>query len=111
MTGVPTQRDGAHGPDTNERLAVTLARLEGKVDVALAQHGASIAAHDREIIDHETRIRAVEAKVPDRLNDRLQAVEGRSTVTWKQLWAAVGSAAAAIAALSPLLERLYSLHP
>lgn len=110
MNGVPTQRDGT--PDgTNERLAVTLARLEGKVDVALAQHGASIAAHDREIIDHETRLRAVEGKVPERAEDRLRAVEGRSSVSWKQLWAAVASVAALIAGLSPLLERLYSLHP
>lgn len=92
MTTVPPPRVGL---DTDS-VPVTLARLEGKVDVALAQHGAAIASHEREIADHETRIRAVEAK---------------PTVSPKTLWSAIVGAAGVLAAVAPFLERLYALHP
>lgn len=78
-----------------DSVPVMIARLEGKVDAALAQQGAVIANHDDDIKDHEKRLRAV---------------EDRSTVTWKQLWAAVGSAAAVFAALSSLIQELYAVH-
>lgn len=102
---VPTQRDAA-GPDT--AVQVILARLEGKVDAALARQTAQLEGHDREIADHETRIRTVEAKVPENAQERLQAVESRSAVSWKQLWSVVGGIAAVMTALQPYLN---SLHP
>lgn len=91
-TVVPPPRTG---PDTDS-VPVMIARLEGKVDVALAQHGATISIHDADIADHETRLRVVEAK---------------STVSARQLWGAVCSAAGLIALAAPFLERLYALHP
>ena len=83
------------GPDTDS-VPVMLARLEGKVDVALAQQGAKLDGHAAEIADHESRLRAVEAK---------------PTVSPRTLWTVIGSVIAAFATISPLLERLYALHP
>lgn len=89
---VPTQRS----PEAADSVPVTLARLEGKVDAALAQQGVTIAGHAADIADHETRLRAVEVK---------------PTVSPRQLWTVIGSAVAVFATLSPLLERLYSIQP
>jgi hypothetical protein len=87
---VPTQRDPA-GPDT--AVQVVLARLEGKVDVALAQHGAKLDSHAAEILDHETRLRAVEQK---------------PTVSPATLWTVVLGAGGLLATAAPLVERIYS---
>lgn len=106
MTAVPPQRSG---PDTDS-VPITLARLEGKVDVALAQHGAKLADHDEDLRDHETRMRALEARpvVPQTVDERLKAVETKSTVSWKQLWSVVGAVGGLLTALQPYL---HSLHP
>lgn len=71
-------------------LLVAFTRLEGKVDVALAQHGADIAVHGREIRDHE---------------DRLRALENTPTVSPRTLWTVVASAAGLVLAAMPVIER------
>lgn len=78
---------------TTEAHAVLVAvtRLEAKVDVALAQHGARLEEHSRGISDHEERLRAVEA---------------RKTVSPAGLWTAVASAVAAFGVLAPYLSNL-----
>lgn len=92
MSTVPSPRIG---PDTDS-VPVTLARLEGKVDAALAQQGVTIAGHAVDIADHETRLRAVEAK---------------PTVSPRTLWSVVVGAVGVLATISPLLERLYAASP
>jgi hypothetical protein len=78
---------------TETDLLIAFTRLEGKVDVALAQHGADIAVHGREIKDHETRLRAL---------------ENTPTVSPRTLWTVVASAAGLVLAAMPVLERIFA---
>jgi hypothetical protein len=71
--------DVVAGSSPDDSTLVVLTRLEAKVDVALAHHGASIDAHRREIDDHEGRLRRLEE---------------RRTISPRELWGAVGSGAA-----------------
>ncbi|URQ05010.1 membrane protein [Arthrobacter phage Iter] len=74
-------------------LLIAFTRLEGKVDVALAQHGADIAVHGKEIQDHEARIRALEST---------------PTVSPRTLWTTVASAAGLAIAAFPLIQQIVS---
>jgi hypothetical protein len=76
-------------PETTLLLAFT--RLEGKVDVALAQHGADIKSQGEDLKDHEARIRILES---------------RSTVSPRVLWTTVVSAAGLVIASAPFLDRI-----
>lgn len=76
---------------TDTELLIAFTRLEGKVDVALAQHGADIAMHGRDISDHETRLRAL---------------ENTSTVSPRTLWTVVASAAGLVLAAAPVVEKI-----
>lgn len=78
-------------PKTTTDLLIAFTRLEGKVDVALAQHGADIAMHGREIKDHE---------------DRLRRLELTPTVAPRTLWTVVVSAAGLIIAATPIIQQL-----
>lgn len=55
------------GPDSTEPVPVTLARLEGKVDAALAGHTAKLDEHGRSIGDLK--------KVTSEQSERLRVVE------------------------------------
>lgn len=68
----------------NSEVLVAIARLDGKLDLALAETAALKAAD----ADHEVRIRSIEAKpVPDEDTDkRLKTLEERRTVSPGQLW-------------------------
>lgn len=72
-------------------LLIAFTRLEGKVDVALAQHGADLAVHGRELKDHE---------------DRLRRLELTPTVTPRTLWTVVVSAAGLMIAATPLIQQI-----
>ncbi|UIW13438.1 membrane protein [Arthrobacter phage Amyev] len=76
---------------TETDLLIAFTRLEGKVDVALAQHGADIAIHGKEIQDHEARIRALEST---------------PTVSPRALWTTVASAAGLAIAAFPLIQQI-----
>jgi hypothetical protein len=65
-------------------LLVGMTRLEAKVDVVLAQHGAKIDAHASDLQDHEERLRVLEA---------------RPTVSPRVLWTTVASIITALAAV------------
>ena len=71
------------GADNTEVL-VAIAKLDGKLDLALAEISA-LKANDA---DHEVRIRTIEAQsVPDAGTDeRLKTLEARRTVSPTQLW-------------------------
>ncbi|MGZ0151866.1 hypothetical protein ACXJJ3_32740 [Kribbella sp. WER1] len=103
------ESDSGLGSDGAE-IRVMLARFEAKLDVALAQHSAKLDQHDRELRDlRELRKEAVtklEAE-DEKLAARVTALEQRPSVAPKALWGAFVSAVGVIAALSPLLARLY----
>lgn len=70
-------------PDT--ALLVMLARVEGKIDGI----AATLARHDLDLDDHETRIRVLEA----------------SRWKWAGAAAAIGAASGVIGSLFPLVSR------
>lgn len=65
-----------HDLPADVQVQVGFARLEAKLDVALAQHGAKLDEHGRRIADTEERLRAVEA---------------RPVVSPRSVWAAVAT--------------------
>lgn len=71
-----------------DSTAVTLARIEGKLDLLRAD----ITAAENRGADHEARLRALESQ---------------SAVTWRQVVAVVGAFSAAVAAATPFLAQLY----
>ena len=73
-------------------LLVAFTRMEAKVDVALAQHGADIRVAIAQGADHETRIRAIELT---------------PTVSPRVLWASVVSGAGLVLAALPLVQTIY----
>lgn len=91
------------GPDNSEVL-VAIARLDGKLDLALAETAALKAAD----ADHEVRIRTIESKpIPDEETDkRLKAVEERRTVSPAQLWAGMLSVLGGVGLLLTIAEKL-----
>lgn len=91
MDPITPDLDALADGDERTTLILWLARLEAKVDVALAQHGAAIEELKRADADKETRIRFLE-QLP-----RLSA---------KALWAAVATAAGLLLAGVPVLDRL-----
>lgn len=90
--------------DGGDDLRVMIARLEGKVDAALAGTGAVVAEHARRIDALEAQRSADDA--------RLRAVEQRPTVSPRAMLAATATAvtatAALVTALAPFIDRLYS---
>lgn len=87
----PINPSDDHATETSLLIAFT--RLEGKVDVALAQHGADLKAHADGLADHEARIRTLEAK---------------PTVSPKALWTTVVSASGLVFSALTILDRLYT---
>jgi hypothetical protein len=84
-----TNLDAAHGPDASVLVALT--RMEAKVDIALAQHGAEIKNQGEAVVDHEARIRALES---------------RSTVSPRTLWTTVVTASGLIMGAAPFMARV-----
>lgn len=80
--------DDAPAPE----VQLFLARLEAKLDVALAQHGAKLDEHSRDLADHEQRLRVQEAK---------------PTVSPRALWTFALGAVGALGALVPLISHVY----
>lgn len=81
-------------PGTQASLIV-LTRLEAKVDVALERHSNTLAGHTADLLDHETRLRAIEA---------------RSTVTPTALWTTVLGAITAAGILLSIADRFITIN-
>lgn len=79
------------------RTAITLARLEAKIDIAIGQTQARLDEMTRRQNENDRRTDDQEA--------RLRVVEQRPTVTPKAMWAAIGLAVAAAGAAAPYLLR------
>lgn len=63
-------------------LLVAFTRLEAKVDVALAGHGADIRELKTDRDDHEARLRVQEAKKTVSPRDLWLAVSGAIATSW-----------------------------
>lgn len=81
-------------------------RLEGKVDLVVAQQAQRLDDHGEDLKDHENRLRGIERDMPHDAHARLRAVEERKTVSPLQLWTVSASAVTAAAALIALLTKL-----
>lgn len=114
LSGVPdpTHPSLTGGDDVDIRIM--LARFEAKLDVALAQHGAKLEQHGQEISELRTRVGKMEdlpRATPEAILDhesRLRNVEKTPTVSPKQLGGVVLGVLAALGAVAPFLDRLYS---
>ncbi len=84
-------------------VLVAIARLDGKLDLTLAEITA-LKAGDA---DHEVRLRAVEAApVPDpETASRLKALEDRRTISPGQLWAGLLGASALAWTVTQLADK------
>ncbi|WP_193596061.1 hypothetical protein [Microbacterium sp. YJN-G] len=91
----------------NSEVLVAIARLDGKLDLALAET-AALKATDA---DHEGRIRTIEAKpVPDEETDkRLSKLEERRTVSPGQLWTGLLGVAGLILTVLTIADRWSAL--
>lgn len=94
-------------PPDNSEVLVAIARLDGKLDLALAEIGALKAAD----ADHEVRIRSIEAKpVPDEETDsRLRRLEERRTVSPGQLWTGLLGVAGLLLTILTIADRWSTL--
>lgn len=91
----------------NSEVLVAIARLDGKLDLALAETAALKAAD----ADHESRIRVIEAKpIPDEETDkRLKGLEAKRTVTPGQLWTGLISVAGLIGIVIGIINQTTTL--
>ena len=89
-------------PDNTEVL-VAIAKLDGKLDLALAEISA-LKANDA---DHEVRIRTIELQpVPDEgTGNRLTALEARRTVSPAQLWTGLVGTVGLVLAVLGIAEK------
>lgn len=95
---------GIHMTGTdNSEVLVAIARLDGKLDLTLAET-AALKATDA---DHETRLRSIEIQpVPDKkTSERLDALEDRRTVSPGQLWTGLLGVAGLILTVLTIADR------
>lgn len=81
-------------------------RLEGKVDLVVAQQTQRLNDHGDQLKDHELRLRSLESSQPEDAKHRLRAVEERKTVAPAQLWTVVVTGLGAVGAVSTALNIL-----
>lgn len=74
---------------TDELPAVTLARIEGKLDLI----NAELTRHNTRADDHEARLRSL---------------EGRSVVTWRAFLSVLAAVTGVVGAAAPFLAQLYN---
>jgi hypothetical protein len=95
-----------------ERAPGWAIRLEAKLDVALAQHGARLDEHAKDIREIATRIERIEDRpiaTPEGMLDhesRLRAIEGTNYITGKALAAALLTTLSVAVAVLTILDRL-----
>lgn len=88
--------------DNDSSLLLAFTRLEGKVDVALSQHGGRLDTVDKLLTQH---IAATAATRTDH-EARIRNLEATPTVSPKGLWTAIVSAIAAGGGLFGLINAL-----
>lgn len=58
----PTSPEEEHRRDHEERVSVSLARVEAKIDVILARHESRLDHAEARVLDHEDRLRFLEGR-------------------------------------------------
>ncbi len=91
----PQNEININTPEVN----VAFARMEAKLDVALALHGAKLEQHTSQIDSLREDANALEVRV--------RTVESTPTVSPRTLGAVVVGGAGVLGALFPFLDRLY----
>lgn len=87
-------------------------RLEAKLDVAIAQHGARLDEHQRDLTEFRTRLDKIEDRpmvTPEGLLDheeRLRKIESASYVTVKGFAASMLTVLSIAVALLSVLDRI-----
>lgn len=81
-------------------------RLEGKVDLVVAQQAQRLDNHESDLKDHEVRLRGLEATQPESARERIRSLEERKTVSPAQLWTAIASGLTAIGGASAAISIL-----
>lgn len=97
------------GSLAHEEVPGWAVRLEAKVDVALAQHGAAIDSLSRDIASYRTERDKIVEKVESRIDlveTRVNTIERTPTVTPKGLAAALITSITGLGAFIALLDRL-----
>ncbi|MFI7069541.1 hypothetical protein [Micromonospora sediminicola] len=95
-------------------VQVWTARIEAKLDVALAQHGAKLDEHGRRLDESDKRLRAVEDRAcvdPADVIDheaRLRVQEQRPYVTPASVWKAAGTIGALVGLALTVADKLYN---
>jgi hypothetical protein len=92
-------------------VQIAFARMEAKLDVALAQHGAKLEQHGAaiETLREEHKDNVIKHDVDvSKLDVRIRTIENTPTVSPKALGAVVVGGAGVLGALFPFLDRLYS---
>lgn len=89
----------------DESLAVTLARVEGKLDAYAARTTAVEQRQDE--FDARLRLAASDSDLQG-IDERLRAQETKPSVTPAGLAGAIGLTLTAVGALTPFIARLYS---
>lgn len=79
-------------------------RLEGKVDLVVAQQAQRLDAHGEDLKDHENRIRYLESVQPEDGKHRLRVVEERKTVAPAQLYTAICLGVATVGGLATAIN-------
>jgi hypothetical protein len=92
----PQNEININTPEVN----LAFARMEAKLDVALALHGAKLEQHTSDIASLDDDINALDV--------RLRTVESTPTVSPRTLGAVVIGGAGVLGALFPFLDKLYS---
>lgn len=90
-------------PPATEDLAVTLARVEGKIDA----YSARTTALEARVDDHDTRLRdAVSEEDLQRVDERVRSLERRAVVTPAGLTAALVATLTALGGFVAVIDRL-----
>ena len=93
---------------------VMLARLESKIDVALAQHGAELKGNTEKIARLEATVDKIEDRPvasPEGIVDhehRLRVLESQTYISRRELGAWIVGTITILATANPFLERLYT---
>ena len=93
-------------PDDGD-FRIWFARLEAKLDVALAHQGAKLDDMERRVERLESAPSASEAEVRE-IKTRVRALELRPSVSWRQVLTTLGGTAALIVSVLAILDRLYA---
>jgi hypothetical protein len=90
----------------DDDMRVWLVKLEAKLDVALGTHGARLDAHEVILRDHSSSIQRLSETVAEHTT-ALRVQAATPSFSWARVLQGAGTAAALLATVVLLLDRLY----